>query len=90
MAKEHTVVVGKKETMQYVLAVATHFFTGSREVVVAAHGSSISRAVDVAEIVRTRFVPQAKYRDVQLDTERVKGEDGTTTEIPAVRIRLGR
>lgn len=90
MPGEDTVVVGKKETMQYVLAVATHFLAGNREVVVVAHGSSISRAVDVAEIVRTRFVPEAKYRDVRLSTERVKGEDGASTEIPSVRIRLTR
>ena len=61
--------IGKKPTMNYVLAVVTHFNGGSREVVVKAQGRSISRAVDVAEIVRGRFIPDEGPRRADCDGE---------------------
>ncbi len=41
--------------MNYVLAVLTQFNSGATEVSIKARGRAISRAVDVAEIVRKRF-----------------------------------
>src|SRR5207237_110864 len=71
MVEAGVVYIGKKPTMNYVLAVVTHFNDGSREVIVKARGRSISRAVDVAEIVRERFIPDAEVRDVRISTEKV-------------------
>jgi len=68
MAQENTVYIGKKPTMNYVLAVVTVFNSGADEVVVKARGKSISRAVDVAEIVRNRFVQDAKIKDIKIST----------------------
>ncbi|TLZ46152.1 MAG: hypothetical protein E6K19_01355 [Methanobacteriota archaeon] len=48
MVESGVVYIGKKPTMNYVLAVVTHFNSGFREVVVKARGRSISRAADVA------------------------------------------
>ncbi len=83
-----TVYIGKKPTMNYVLAVMTHFNSGSAEVAVKARGRSISRAVDVAEIVRNRFVPGSKVRDVRISTEKLTGEDGRTSSVSSIEIRL--
>ena len=47
---DNTVYIGKKPTMNYVLAVATQFNSGTAEVIIKARGKSISKAVDVAEI----------------------------------------
>src|SRR5439155_14888 len=55
MVETGVVYIGKKPTMNYVLAVVTYFNDGIREVTVKARGRSISRAVDVAEIVGGRF-----------------------------------
>lgn len=82
------VYIGKKPTMNYVLAVMTHFNSGSAEVAVKARGRSISRAVDVAEIVRNRFVPGSKVRDVRISTEKLTGEDGRTSSVSSIEIRL--
>jgi len=84
------VYIGKKPTMNYVLAVVTHFNGGSREVVVRARGRSISRAVDVAEIVRGRFIPDAEVRDVRIATEKVTAEDGHATNVSAIEIVLSK
>lgn len=88
MAELHTVYIGKKPTMNYVLAVVTQFNSGSPEVTVKARGRSISRAVDVAEIVRNRFVPGSKVRDVRISTERLTGEDGRTASVSSIEIHL--
>src|SRR2546422_61128 len=84
------VYIGKKPTMNYVLAVVTYFNGGSREVVVKARGRSISRAVDVAEIVRGRFIPDAEVRDVRIATEKVTAEDGRATNVSAIEIVLSK
>jgi hypothetical protein len=49
------VFVGRKPTMSYVMAVVTQFSAGASQVDLKARGKSISRAVDVAEVVRNRF-----------------------------------
>ena len=68
MAEENTVFVGKKSTMAYVLAVITQLNQkGATEVLIKARGKAISRAVDVAEIVRNKFIKEAK-----LENERLK------------------
>ena len=90
MAELNIVYIGKKPTMNYVLAVVTHFNGGVPEVVVQARGRSISRAVDVAEIVRNRFVPGSKVRDVRIATEKLTGEDGRTTSVSSIEIVLAR
>lgn len=81
------VYIGKKPTMNYVLAVVTHFNSGSQEVVVKARGRSISRAVDVAEIVRGRFIPDAEVRDVRIATEKLS-EDGRSASVSSIEIVL--
>ena len=90
MPESNTVFIGKKPTMNYVLAVVTHFNGGSSEVVVKARGRSISRAVDVAEIVRNRFVTGSRVRDVRIATEKVTGEDGRATSVSSIEISLAK
>src|SRR6266566_9115923 len=90
MAEAGVVYIGKKPTMNYVLAVVTHFNDGSREVIVKARGRSISRAVDVAEIVRERFIPDAEVRDVRISTEKVASEQGAGTNVSSIEIVLSK
>ena len=89
MVEAGVVYIGKKPTMNYVLAVVTHFNGGSREVVVKARGRSISRAVDVAEIVRGRFIPDAEVRDVRIATEKLS-EDGRSASVSSIEIVLSK
>ncbi len=86
--EDNRVYIGKKPMMEYVLAVVTHFESGLDEVVVKARGKNISRAVDVAEVVRNRFVPDAKVRSVQIGTEKLTGEDGKTANVSSIEIFL--
>jgi archaea-specific DNA-binding protein len=90
MVEAGIVYIGKKPTMNYVLAVVTHFHSGFQQVVVRARGRSISRAVDVAEIVRGRFVPDAKVHEVRIATEKVGSEEGHATGVSSIEIVLSK
>lgn len=90
MAEENTVFIGKKPTMNYVLAVVTQFNSGSDEVVIKARGKSISKAVDVAEITRNRFVQDAKLTDIKISTEELEGEEGRTANVSSIEIFLSK
>ena len=69
MAEENTVYIGKKPTMNYVLAVVSQLNSGCDDVCIKARGRAISRAVDVAEIVRRKFIQGLDYKDVKIATE---------------------
>lgn len=86
---ENTVYVGKKGVMSYVLAVVTQFNKGAKQVQIKARGRAISRAVDVAEIVRNRFVTEAQVKDIVISTEELsEDKDKEPTKVSAIEITL--
>ena len=90
MAPENTVFVGKKGTMAYVLAVVTQLNHGAPEVTIKARGKAISRAVDVAEIVRHKFLTETKLSAIGISTEDVVSMDGTNLKISAIEIKIAK
>lgn len=85
----NTVLIGNKPPMNYILAVVSQFNSGSAEVIIRARGKAISQAVDVAEIVRNKFVQKATVNKVAIGTEQVVDEDGRKRLVSAIEIRLG-
>jgi DNA-binding protein len=86
---ENVIFIGKKPPMSYVLAVVTQFNgNGSKEVILKARGKSISTAVDTAEIVRNRFITNAKIKDIIIGTESVTNEEGRTSNVSSIEISL--
>jgi DNA-binding protein len=87
---ENVIYVGQKPPMSYVLAVVTQFQgSGSDEVVIKARGRSISTAVDTAEIVRNRFIKDAKIKDIKISTESITNEEeGRTSNVSSIEIIL--
>ena len=85
---ENVIYVGNKPPMSYVLAVVTQF-SSSNEVIIKARGRAISRAVDTAEIVRNRFVADAKLKDIKIGTESFTNEEeGRTSNVSSIEICL--
>ena len=86
---KNTIFVGSKPPMSYVLAVVSQFNTSdSDEVMIKARGRAISRAVDTAEIVRNRFVTDAKIKDIKINTESLTNEEGRTSNVSSIEICL--
>jgi DNA-binding protein len=89
MTEDDVVFVGNKPVMNYVLAVVTQFNSGAKEVRIMARGRAISRAVDVAEVSRSRFLPDVSVRGIQISTE-VLNTDRGETNVSAIEITLGK
>ncbi len=88
MAEENVIYVGKKGTMAYVLGVVTQINNGAKEVMIKARGKAISRAVDVAEIVRNRFITDIKVAKIGISTEEISSEEGNPLKVSAIEIAL--
>ena len=89
MTEDNIIYVGNKPVMNYVLAVVTQFNNGANEVLIKARGRAISRAVDVAEIARKRFLSEVDVKDIAISTESLGTEDGNTN-VSAIEITVGK
>ena len=87
---ENVVYIGKKPAMNYVLAVVTQFNNGAKSVKIKARGNTISRAVDVAEISRNRFLQDAKVESIMINSEELQNEDGTKSKVSTIEINIGK
>jgi DNA-binding protein len=85
---DNVIFVGQKPAMAYVLAVITQFTGGLKEVHLKARGRSISRAVDVAEIVKNRFLENVKVNDIGIGTEEREVEGGNKINVSTIDIKL--
>ena len=91
MAENNAVLIGKKPVMNYVLACITLFHSGAKEVSIKARGKAISRAIDVAEVVRRRFLPDAKIKSIRIGTDQIISQEGNTpTNVSTIEITLER
>ena len=86
--KDNVVFVGTKPPMNYVLAVVTQVQAGAKEVSIKARGKAISRAVDVAEIVRNRFIEDMTVKNIEIGTEKIKTDTGDEINVSSINIVL--
>jgi DNA-binding protein len=92
MSENNAVLIGKKPVMNYVLACITFFHGGAKEVNIKARGRAISRAIDVAEVVRRRFLPDVKVTKIGIGTDQLLSqEEGSgPTNVSTIEITLER
>jgi len=90
MSKEQNIVyIGRKPTMNYVLAVITSFNSAdAKEVTLKARGRAITTAVDAAEIVRRKFMKKLKAKEITIGTEEIEQEEGGTRNVSTIEITL--
>ncbi len=85
---ENVVYVGVKPPMAYVLGVVTQLSNGQNQVFVKARGKSISKAVDVAEIVRRKFVKDVRVSGIDIGTEERQLQDGKKINVSTISIAI--
>ena len=84
----NVIFVGRKSVMNYVLAVLLQFDAGAKKVVLKARGKAISKAVDVAEIVKRRLLENmVEIVECKIDTEDV-GEEPNIRKVSTIEIAL--
>ena len=81
--------IGKKPTMNYVVACVTLFNTGVPEVMVRARGQSITKAVEVVDMLRRAFLKNLTIESVDIGTEEIKRDDGSIASLSTIEIMLG-
>ena len=82
------IYIGNKPVMSYVLAVVTQFNNGFDDVVIKARGRAISRAVDTAEVVKNKFMPNVEIKDIKIGTEVIEGEGGDKANVSSMEITM--
>jgi len=92
MSDENSVFIGDKPFMNYITSVVMQFTTkGANEVVIKARGKFISRAVDVAEVSRKRFLDNTiDIKDIKIDSEEFENKEGRQVRVSNVEITLAR
>lgn len=80
------VFIGKKRSMNYVMAAM--IVLNEKPVTLLARGRSISRAVDVAEILINKFASGASYGEIKIDTETLTNTDGTDSNVSSIEIEI--
>jgi DNA-binding protein len=87
---DNTVYIGSKTAMSYVHAVVTQFNEGQETVHIKARGKAISRAVDVTEFVRNRFVEDAVVEDIEVGTDQIETDEGGELNVSSIQIDLAK
>jgi archaea-specific DNA-binding protein len=90
-ARGPVVFIGLKPTMTYVFQVVTQLNSGAGPVVVKARGNAIGKAVDVAEVVRRRFMEgHVEVGPISIETERLTNREGREANVSSISIPLTR
>ena len=87
-SEDCVVLVGKKPSIAYVLNVLTQFSDGKKEVLIKARGKSISRAVDVAEIVKRKFINDVQISVINIGSEEKELQDKSKINVSTISICL--
>ena len=92
MKDEKIVFVGGKPFMNYVTAVVMQFTTsGANNVIIRSRGKFINRAVDVAEMVRSKFLTDSiEIGTVDIAAEDFKNREGRPIRVSTIDIHLNR
>jgi archaea-specific DNA-binding protein len=90
MNDDNSIFIGNKPFMNYVTGVVMQFTTkGSDEVIIKARGKFISRAVDVAEVVRKRFLDNSvKIKGITIGSEDFTNKEGKELRVSNIEITL--
>ena len=90
MEQGNIVYIGRKPVMAYCLAVMTALKDDKSEVILMARGRAISKAVDVAEVVRNQFISDLGIKDISIGTEQMETEEGGTRNISNIAISMAK
>lgn len=88
--EKNIVYVGGKPVMSYVTAVIMQFnVEGHKKVLVKSRGKYISRAVDVVEVVRKRFLDeQIELTKIEIGSEEFEGKEGRAIRVSSITLTL--
>ena len=91
MSEEVVIFIGNKPPMRYVTAMITAFNNDRVDsLFLKARGRAISRAVDVSEIAKNRFITDLETSSIEIGTEQLPAMDGGTRGVSTISIKVTR
>lgn len=84
--EDNVIYVGKKEVMNYVMAAITQMNKGEKDIHVKARGRSISKAVDVVQLLKNRFETGIVIKNIEIGTEEVEADEGGKIKVSTIDI----
>ncbi|MDI9619868.1 MAG: DNA-binding protein Alba [Candidatus Nezhaarchaeota archaeon] len=85
---DNIIIIGQKPPMSYVLACLTLFHQGFDDVVIKARGKAISKAVDVVNIVKKKFIPSVRVKSLEIGSERLVNDKGKVVNLSTITITI--
>ncbi len=90
---DNVVFIGEKPFMNYVNSVNMQFVEkGQNEVIIKARGRFTARAIDVAEVIRKKFLKteNIKIKDIKIDSEDFENKEGKRVSVSIIEITLSK
>ena len=90
---ENYIFIGGKPFMNYITGVVMQFNNNkANEVTIKARGKFISKAVDVAEVARRKFLTElnVKVKEVRIGSEEFENKEGKMVNVSTLEIVLTR
>jgi len=89
-SEENSIFIGSKPFMNYVTGVIMQFNNGAKEVTVKSRGKFISKAVDVAEVSRRKFLSEqnVSIKNVSIASEEFENKEGKPVNVSVMEIIL--
>jgi DNA-binding protein len=91
--KDNIIFIGGKPFMNYVTGVIVQFNTNNAsEVIIKSRGKFISKAVDVAEVSKRKFLKDknVEVKEVKIGSEEFENKEGRTVNVSTLEITLRR
>ena len=92
-ADNNVIFIGEKPFMNYITGVSMQFkVKNSKQVTIKARGKFISRAVDIAEASRKRFLKEEDIviKDIKIDSEEFDNKEGRKVNVSTIEITLAK
>jgi DNA-binding protein len=87
---DNSIYIGGKPFMNYVTSVVMQFTTkNAKEISIKARGKFISRAVDVCEVARNRFLDgMVDLADIKIGSEEFDNSEGKNVRVSTIELLL--
>jgi DNA-binding protein len=88
---DNVVFIGNKPFRNYVNGVIMQFTSkNQKQVILKSRGKLINRAVDVAEVIRKRFLKDENIEilDIKIDSEEFENKEGRKVNVSTIEIIL--
>lgn len=90
--ENNLVLIGEKPLMNYVKVINNKFKQGGKELSIRARGKFITKAVDVAELVRKKQTTEERIeiKNIKIGTENFENKEGKRISVSKIEIILER